>query len=213
MLHYPKIPGSGHLPSGRCVAFEKYDGTNLHWDWDRDFGWHAFGTRRDEYNLTEAGIAAFAARHAHLRQAPEVFQGTLAEGIDAVLRGGWYAQFQGFKVFTEFLGPGSFAGLHREDDPKELRLFDVEAEGFGMIGPEPFVRDFGHLPIARVVFRGKLTGTFAEDVRRGRYGVDEGVVCKGGEGGKDLWMVKIKTSAYMDRLKQAMADRWEDYWE
>jgi hypothetical protein len=28
------------------VAFEKYDGTNLHRDWDRDFGWHSFGTRR-----------------------------------------------------------------------------------------------------------------------------------------------------------------------
>lgn len=213
MLHYPKIPGSGSLPSGRCVAFEKYDGTNLHWDWDRDFGWHAFGTRRDQYNLTDAGIAGFGARHAHLRQAPEVFLRTLAEGIDAVLRGGeWYARFPAFKVFTEFLGPGSFAGLHREDDPKELRLFDVEAEGFGMIGPEQFVRDFGHLSIARVVFRGKLTGTFADDVRRGRYGVDEGVVCKGGEG-TSLWMVKIKTAAYMDRLKQAMADRWEEYWE
>jgi hypothetical protein len=41
----------------------------------------------------------------------------------------------------------------------------------------------------------------------------EGVVCKGGMGGDDLWMVKIKTHAYMERLKNAFADRWEDYWE
>src|SRR3712207_8134788 len=34
-----------------CIAFEKVDGTNLHWDWDREFGWHAFGTRRDDFNL------------------------------------------------------------------------------------------------------------------------------------------------------------------
>jgi hypothetical protein len=34
MLYYPKIPGSRNWPGGRCVAFEKYDGTNLHWDWD-----------------------------------------------------------------------------------------------------------------------------------------------------------------------------------
>src|SRR5580704_5591419 len=47
MLHYPKIPGSRNCPSGPCIAFEKYDGTNLHWDWDRDFSFHAFGTRRD----------------------------------------------------------------------------------------------------------------------------------------------------------------------
>jgi len=55
VLHYPKIPGSRDAPGGRCVAFEKYDGTNLHWDWDRDFGWHAFGTRRDSFNLTSIG--------------------------------------------------------------------------------------------------------------------------------------------------------------
>jgi hypothetical protein len=81
------------------------------------------------------------------------------------------------------------------------------------VGPRQFVDDFGHLDAARVVFQGKLTGQLAEDVRRGRFGVEEGVVCKGGRGGADLWMVKIKTHAYMEKLKQAMADRWEDYWE
>ena len=73
MLHYPKIPGSRNAPTARCVAFEKYDGTNLHWDWDRDFGWHAFGTRRDQFNLTPDGIAEFSAKHDHLSEAPGVF--------------------------------------------------------------------------------------------------------------------------------------------
>jgi hypothetical protein len=58
-----------------------------------------------------------------------------------------------------------------------------------------------------------LTGKFADDVRTGKYGVAEGVVCKGGEGGPDLWMAKIKTHAYLERLKRAFADRWEEYWE
>ena len=49
--------------------------------------------------------------------------------------------------------------------------------------------------------------------RTGRYGVAEGVICKGGVGGDDVWMVKIKTYAYLERLKQAFADRWEEYWE
>ena len=214
MLHYPKIPGSAHCPSGRCVAFEKYDGTNLHWDWDRDFGWHAFGTRRDEFNLTEGGIAEFTAKHAHLVQAPGAFTPGLAGGIERVFReNAAYADSPSLKVFTEFLGPRSFAGLHREGDPKELRLFDVWADGFGMIGPRQFVADFGHLPIARVVYQGKLTGQFTEDVRLNKYDTPEGVVCKGGEGGADLWMVKIKTDAYRANLKQAFADRWEEYWE
>src|SRR5437879_1242543 len=82
MLHYPKIPGSRECPGGRCVAFEKYDGTNLHWDWDRDFGWHAFGTRRDAFNLLPAGLGQFSHAHGHLGQAPALFLATLAAGLD-----------------------------------------------------------------------------------------------------------------------------------
>lgn len=195
------------------MAFEKYDGTNLHWDWNRDFGWHTFGTRRDEFALLPVGVERFAQVHAHLHEAAEVFHSTLATGIESVLRRNpRYEEVEGVSVFTEFLGPTSFAGLHKADDPKKLILFDVQTEPFGMIGPEQFVADFGHLQIAKVVYRGKLTGKFSDDVRQGKYGVNEGVVCKGGAGA-DLWMVKIKTYAYLDKLKKAFAENWEDYWE
>jgi RNA ligase len=196
------------------VAFEKYDGTNLHWDWERDFGWHAFGTRRDEFNLSAGGIECFVQTHAQLAECVDVFQATLAKGIEKVFQANDnYRDFPSLKVFTEFFGPNSFAGLHKADDPKRLVLFDVWAEPFGMIGPGQFVADFGHLSSARVVYRGKFTGKFCEDLRQGKYDVTEGVVCKSGTGGLDLWMAKIKTYAYMDRLKAAFADRWEDYWE
>jgi hypothetical protein len=213
-LHYPKIPGSRNAPGGRCVAFEKYDGTNLHWDWDRDFGWHSFGTRRDEFNLTPAGVELFAEKHAQLAGCADVFHATLADGLDQLFREHpAYEKCQSLKVFTEFFGPNSFAGRHREDDPKELRLFDVWTDTAGMVPPGRFVAEFGHLNTARVVYEGKLTGKFMEDVREGKYDVDEGVVCKGGSDADDLWMVKVKTYAYLERLKQAFADRWEDYWE
>jgi hypothetical protein len=213
MLHYPKMPGSGAAPLERCIAFEKYDGTNFHWDWDRDFGWHAFGTRRDCFDLTPAGIAAFTAKHAHLHEAPALFLRALAGPLEAVLRENpIYAECAAINVFTEFLGPNSFAGLHRAEDPKELRLIDIEREPGGFVGPWRFVKDFVSLPIARVVHEGKLTGQFAEDVRRGKYSVAEGVVCKGGTEG-EVWRVKIKTYAYLAKLKAAFADRWEDYWE
>src|SRR6187431_1094253 len=111
MLHYPKIPGSRHAPDARCIAFEKYDGTNLHWDWDRDFGWHGFGTRRDLFNLNPDGVGQFVRVHEHLREAPEVFVGTLADGVEGVFRDhDNYREFTALKVFTEFLGPNSFAG-------------------------------------------------------------------------------------------------------
>lgn len=214
MLYYPKIAGSRDAPLGRCVVFEKYDGTNLHWDWDRDFGWHSFGTRRDEFDLSEPGAARFTAAHAHLHECVGIFRSTLAEVLEMVFMDHeTYRGIAGFRAFTEFLGLNSFAGLHKADDPKRLVLFDVSTEASGMLGPERFVADFGHLPIARVVYRGKLTGKFAEDVRNGEYDVSEGVVCKGGSGGADLWMARIKTYAYLERLKRAFGERWEDYWE
>jgi hypothetical protein len=214
MLLYPKIVGSRDAPDGRCIAFEKIDGTNTHWDWDRDFGWHAFGTRRDIFQLTDDGVAAFGRRHAHLKQCVEVFRDTLADSLACVFREHpAYRAFSSIRAFAEFAGPNSFAGLHQESDVKALILFEVQAEPFGFIGPQAFVADFGHLPMAKVVYQGKLTGKFANDVRRGRYGVGEGVVCKGGLGGADVWRVKIKTDAYLQRLQQAFADRWEDYWE
>lgn len=214
MLHYPKMPGSRNAPGGTCWAFEKYDGTNLHFEWDRDFGWHSFGARRDEFNLTDAGVQQFEDAHPNLTGAAALFHSTLADGLEQVfLKEAWYTGYQNVKVFAEYLGPNSFAGLHKDDDPKDLVLFDVQADGYGMIGPKRFVADFGHLPSARVVYKGKLTGQFSEDVRRGKYNVREGVVCKGGAGGADVWMVKIKTYAYMERLKEAFAQNWENFWE
>jgi RNA ligase len=214
MLYYPKIPGSRNCPDGQCIAFEKYDGTNLHWDWDRDFGWHAFGTRRDVFNLTAVGIEDFQHKHQQLSECIEVFQQIWAVELERIFNDNpQYQAVQEIKVFGEFLGANSFAGLHRSTDSKEFRPFDVLLDGSGFSSPTQFVNDFQHLEIARVVYRGKLTGKFTEDVRSGKYNVDEGVICKGGTGGDDLWMVKIKTNAYMSKLQQAFADRWEDYWE
>jgi hypothetical protein len=231
MLHYPKMPGSSAAPIGKCVAFEKLDGTNLHWCWERAFGWHAFGTRRDEFNLTADGIASFSAAHPGLEEAAAVFLATLADPLEAVLRDHPnYAKFSTIKAFTEFLGPNSFAGMHLPNDPKQTLLFDVWAEGYGFVGPQQFVADFGRLPTPRVIYSGKLTGTFLEAVREGKYGVAEGAVCKGESdrpsqrnkdvptgtvesGGEGVWMVKVKTYAYLERLKKTFGAKWEDHWE
>ncbi len=214
MLHYPKIPDASGAGTGRCIAFEKLDGTNLHWDWDREFGWHAFGTRRDVFNLTPGGIQQFEAAHRNLVGASQVFHSSLADPLEQVfLNQPEYANFAGFKAFTEYLGPRSFAGAHFPDDPRQVVLFDVEAEGFGILSPFQFVRDFGHLPTPHIIYQGRYTGQLSVDVRNGKFPVAEGVVVKGGTGGADLWMVKIKTLAYLERLKCAFAEGWLNYWE
>ena len=68
-----------------------------------------------------------------------------------------------------------------------------------------------------IVYRGNLNDEFIADVRGGKYNVNEGVICKGTEtsgqyrGG--IWMCKIKTQAYLDRLKDRFRDDWAKYAE
>jgi hypothetical protein len=39
------------------------------------------------------------------------------------------------------------------------------------------------------------------------------VVVKGGSGGVELWMAKIKTDDYRERLQRLFQGGWRDYWE
>jgi hypothetical protein len=209
-LAYPKIPDSKNCPMGRCIAFEKYDGTNLHWVWEVELGWYAFGTRRDRFDLDDVGIAEFNSAHSGLDKAPEIFHRDFANPLEAIFRENPRYDCSEITVFTEFFGSNSFAGMHKENDPKQLVLFDVQTDN-DIIGPEQFIEDFSEVNIARVVYRGKLTGRFGDDVREGKYNVAEGVVCKGSS--DRLWMVKIKTYDYMKRLQNAFKDEWKQYWE
>jgi hypothetical protein len=210
-LAYPKIPDSKNSPLEKCIAFEKYDGTNLHWVWESELGWYAFGTRRDRFDLDERGIADFNAAHPGLETAAELFIRDFAQPLAAIWRSNPDYHSPEITVFTEFFGDRSFAGMHQQDDPKRLVLFDVATQ-LGIVEPERFVRDFSAVNIARVVYSGKLTGKFIEDIRTGKYDVEEGVVCKG-KNANGIWMVKVKTTAYMNRLKQVFQADWETYWE
>lgn len=220
-LVYPKIPSAVDCPLKKCVAFEKIDGTNMHWVWTGDAGgWIAFGTRRHQYKYREellsfcndhpelvGAVQAFELRRKHLLE--ELFK---AEGIQRAI------------VFTEYNGAGSFAGQHKKDDgSKEHTIIDIQVDG-KFAEPESFVRLMERFPLPpgekrplpnvfpKVVYKGKFNGQFIEDVRKGKYKVAEGVVCKGVHKG-EIYMVKIKTNAYMERLKTEFKDEWKSYWE
>jgi hypothetical protein len=210
-LAYPKIPDSKNVPLAKCVAFEKYDGTNLHWIWEPELGWYAFGTRRDRFDLDDRGIAEFNAVHPGLEAATALFFQDFARSLEAIFRVNPLYRCPEITVFTEFFGTNSFAGTHEPDDPKQLILLDVQTD-MSMVDPQQFVRDFSTVKIARVIYSGKLTGKFIHDIRASKYDVAEGVVCKGSNA-SGVWMAKIKTDAYMKRLQQAFKDNWRNYWE
>ncbi len=203
-LVYPKIPSPSDCPLKTCTGFEKYDGTNIHWKWDADFGWVSFGTRRDTYNLDDA---FFSREHPGLEQVIQAFE-PIKDKLHKCLDN---KKIREATVFTEFFGPRSFAGSHHPDDEKSLVIIDVMFDDY-MLPPDLFIGEMKKLPLARVVYQGKYNSAFTEAVRVGKFGVEEGVVCKGLVKDK-LYMTKIKTNAYMRKLKNNFDKDWKEYWE
>jgi len=198
-LLYPKIPENSDKFHGKCYAFEKYDGTNLHWKWNKEDGWHLFGTRRTQFTLNAKGIAGFQFNHIECRNAPDLFNERLRDKLTMFLcKHGIFSNYEVI-VFTEFHGPKSFAGGHEIDDDHELTIIDVMLNG-KLMEPEMFNQYFQKFGSARVVYHGKYSGQFAEDVRNGKYNVNEGVVVKGIVDG-EVFMTKVKTKDYLKRLK------------
>lgn len=201
-LIYPKIPENSDKFHGKCIAFEKYDGTNMHWAWDANDGWK-FGTRRTQFVLNRKGIAEFIKEHPELANAPHLFNDNFRDRLTLFTNTHHYWT-RDFIFFTEFYGPNSFAGGHSEidvaDDTQELILFDVSFDG-KLLPPEKFLDSFQGYPIAQVIYRGKYSGQFTEDIRNGNYNVNEGVVVKGIVDG-EVFMTKVKTKDYLKRLKK-----------
>jgi len=202
MKTYPTILGPSKAPKKPCIAFYKYDGSNLRWEWQRKRGWHKFGTRRRLFDHTDE----------QFKDAIPLFFETQADQILAVVKKK-YRDAQKVIVFTEYVGPNSFAGQHEPGDEMKLVLFDVNIHTKGLVGPREFLKNFGRLEnVAEVVYEGNLNEQFIDDIRHSRYPVNEGVVCKGGSG-HNLWMRKIKTLKYYKRLKESFGEKWKEYWE
>src|SRR5271154_7039190 len=73
MLSYPSIEGSSKAPLGKpCIAFYKYDGSNLRFEWQRKGRqWMKYGTRTQLFNATTPTFGP----------AISVFHGTASEDM------------------------------------------------------------------------------------------------------------------------------------
>lgn len=115
-----------------------------------------------------------------------------------------------FTAYAEFFGPNSFAGQHT-NEPKDIILFDLNLHKKGLIHPEQFVKLFENIHIPEIVHQGPLTTEFVKKIREEFK--NEGVVAKGGNSTHEIWMCKIKTIHYLNKLKEKFQENYQQYWE
>jgi hypothetical protein len=206
MKSYPSINGPSKAPKQSCIAFYKYDGSNLRFEYSRKHKTVTkYGTRRRLFDHTDE-VFGSAVQIWHDQIEPQL--------LDVIKK--HYREVEKITFFCEFLGPNSFAGQHEPTDPKELVLIDVELHKKGFISPRDFVNIFGGFDFSsQVVYEGNMNDQLVTDVRSGSVEgieLDEGIVCKGGSG-HSLWRCKIKTDAYKEKLKEMYGSRWHEFWE
>jgi hypothetical protein len=215
MKHYHSIPGSGLVEKGRdAYVFVKYDGSNLRFEWTKKNGWHRFGTRNQPLDRSNPyfGSAIDLFLNKYGDELVRIFT------TEKLLR-----SINQFMVFCEWFGCQSFADFHAQDDEKTLVLFDVNPHKKGILGPKQFLDIFGGLPdAAEMLGVVEFDEAFIQSVRDGSFpcgsklaianNTPEGVVCKGGQG-HQLWMAKVKTLAYLTKLKEKYKQNWTKYWE
>jgi hypothetical protein len=213
MLQYPSIFGVKQSPIGEnCIAFYKYDGSNLRFEWNKKNGWNKFGSRTQ---MIDAKTPIF-------NLGIEMFQDCMGAEIIYRLKdseGKNFNNLQKITAFAEFFGLNSFAGTHLEEDEKFLKLFDIFLFKKGFIPPKDFVSIFdGFEHRSQVVYQGNLNQPFIASVRNNTLpdiSLFEGVICKGVNKNMktqhhgNLWMTKIKTISYLDRLKNTFPEIWE----
>ena len=106
--------------------------------------------------------------------------------------------------FFEFLGPSSFAGWHSSEEAHTVTMFDANIDRLGMLPPKDYLGMFGHLDIAKLLYRGKPNESFVASVRAGTLNgmTYEGVICKAQHPKKNsVIMFKIKNQAWYDALR------------
>lgn len=197
-MFYPTIGNIKEIPTGAFVAdsYQKYDGSNIGFTWDKKNGWTKTQSRNqyiDRSHNLGAAIDLF-----HDEYANQILTGNLSSVKRAI-------------YFMEYFGPNSFAGSHHINDKMEMRLFDVALDD-ALIDPKQFNKHFGQLPfVAEHLGQVYVVPNYFNKVRNS-ITLGEGVVIKG-KCNRVLWRAKIKTYAYMDKLKNQTGDSWRNFWE
>lgn len=210
MKEYWSIQGPTKAPQSPCIAFYKYDGSNFRAEWSRKRGWYKFGTRR---TIIDESSEQFG-------PAIKVFLDTYGDNIPRVLKDNKdYKHAERITTYCEYFGPSSIGMFHDWDELHtigEVVLFDINVHKRGFVLPRNFIKHFGHLKTANVIYEGNFNKQFVQDVWDGKYDVKEGVVVKGvlprdkGRPEHGLWMAKCKTKWWFEEIRRRYEEAADD---
>jgi hypothetical protein len=200
MKAYPSIPywNQGHFNT-QCYVFDKLDGSNIRCEWSKKRGWYKFGTRK---RMIDENDDQFG-------DAITIFLNKYGDELDRVFRTEKSLRnTDSFVTFSEYYGASSFAGIHFDDEQKDVVLIDVNQHKKGIIPPLDFIDIFGHTGIPEILYSGLYTEELVELVRNNElteHDLKEGVVVKGSKKTKrfadNVWMCKIKTNQWLLNLR------------
>lgn len=214
MLQYHSILGIKNFTINQdCYAFYKYDGSNLRFEWSDKKGWNKFGSRTQMIDL----------QHPVFGSGIEFFLQHIADDLLIRMKSHYgknFSKIPRITAFCEFYGENSFAGEHLISESKKLKIFDVFCFQKGFLLPQDFIEVFDNADYqAELVYQGPLNQSFIEQIRYNTLPtkLQEGVVCKGDNSKLKLkayhnvWMTKIKTFEYINKLKHKYHQNWEQY--
>jgi hypothetical protein len=171
-------------------AFDKLDGSNIRAEWNKKRGFYKFGTR--QFLLDR--------NHPILGESVDLIIDKYGKQLDQIFN---EQKYQSAIAFFEFHGPNSFAGYHQKEQ-HDVTLFDVAPYKKGILMPADFLKLFGGLDHAKLLYRGACTPEFIQKVRLGTLDsmTFEGVICKAPNGKTPMpLMFKIKNRAWVEKLR------------
>ena len=202
MKSYHKIP---HWNKGEfgceMIAFNKYDGSSVRFEYNTKRGFYKFGTRNTMIDIKDKIFG----------ESIDIFLNKYNEDLCRIFMDK-YPRIINVVVFGEFFGENSFSGQHDLSDEKDICIFDISLYKRGIISPYEFLDNFGHLDVPIVIYEGKYNMHFINNVRNNIYDLDEGVVCKGiiknKKYGDQIWMSKIKTNTWLRKVREKLGEKY-----
>ena len=184
MKSYPSIRQS-RKPFPAYI-FDKLDGSNLRFSWNRRQGWYEYATRTralpSDHKLYKAGYEYFA----------NVYS-------DYLVRIAQQQKWQRLDAFCEFYGDHSFAGRHDLNDVHKVTLIDLAPNTRGFLKPEEFLDLCSGVPTPKLIDRVQWNEEYAEAVRKGLI---FGITCEGVVAKHEIKQrrAKAKTQFWIDRV-------------